>query len=318
MGGPTPCGVRGGGRAVPVTGRHRAPGASIMRHHAGREVPGVPRSQHRPSSKRCASRSCGRKSTRWGKLPDTICPASGDVINDLGSLPRPTPSPPVFDDPHGRRRRTVTALGALVGLLCLCVLAIGGSVLYADPKAPTTPPAKPARPSPAAPPAGAPGRHRARGHPRRYWRSPAGAHWPPPSPKPRQPTTTRAPCSPKPPDAASCTPPSRSAMYSSGGSAGQQTSPATRPASPQPAAPVAPGRPVRYRRTRREADAVSCRGRQFRSGQRTDWRTVPAAWRGRGTTHAEAPGRHRSGDFSTVTSAKVMAKASGSSSSSMW
>ncbi|MFD6885293.1 hypothetical protein [Streptomyces sp. NPDC059957] len=64
------------------------------------------------------------------------------MINELLSPPRPQPSPPVFDDPRGHRRRIVTVVGVAVCFLCLCVLAVGASVLYADPKAPTTGPAK--------------------------------------------------------------------------------------------------------------------------------------------------------------------------------
>ncbi|WP_157880493.1 hypothetical protein [Streptomyces katrae] len=64
------------------------------------------------------------------------------MINDLESLPKPALSPPVFDDPHGHRRRIVTVTGVMVGLLCLCVLAIGASVLYADPQPPATHPAE--------------------------------------------------------------------------------------------------------------------------------------------------------------------------------
>ncbi|MFJ8165519.1 hypothetical protein ACIRBY_32025 [Streptomyces sp. NPDC096136] len=52
------------------------------------------------------------------------------MIDDLLAPPRPRPSPPVFDDPRGRRRRIVTAVGVMVGLLCLYVLAMGVGVLY--------------------------------------------------------------------------------------------------------------------------------------------------------------------------------------------
>ncbi|WP_242646966.1 MULTISPECIES: hypothetical protein [Streptomyces] len=48
----------------------------------------------------------------------------------------------MFDDPHGHRRRIVTVMGMLVCFLCLCVLAVDGSVLYADPKAPAMRPAE--------------------------------------------------------------------------------------------------------------------------------------------------------------------------------
>ncbi|MGW7052960.1 hypothetical protein [Streptomyces sp. NPDC054887] len=64
------------------------------------------------------------------------------MITELLRPPRPKPSQPVFDDPRGRRRRIVTAVGAVVCFLCLCVLALGGSVLYAAPEAPATSPAE--------------------------------------------------------------------------------------------------------------------------------------------------------------------------------
>ncbi|MFD7079013.1 hypothetical protein [Streptomyces sp. NPDC059918] len=64
------------------------------------------------------------------------------MINELLHPPRPKPSPPVFDDPTGRRRRIVTAVGAVVCVLCLCVLAVGAGVLYADPQAPAKSPAE--------------------------------------------------------------------------------------------------------------------------------------------------------------------------------
>ncbi|MFB7178599.1 hypothetical protein ACFCYI_12950 [Streptomyces sp. NPDC056257] len=60
------------------------------------------------------------------------------MINELLHPPRPKPSPPVFDDPRGQRRRIVTTVGVVVCILCLCVLGVGASVLYADPKAPAT------------------------------------------------------------------------------------------------------------------------------------------------------------------------------------
>ncbi|MFG2623251.1 hypothetical protein ACGFXC_37160 [Streptomyces sp. NPDC048507] len=63
------------------------------------------------------------------------------MINELLDPPRPRPCPPVFDDPHGRRRRIVTAFGTLVGALCLCVLAVAAGVLYTDAEAPVPDPA---------------------------------------------------------------------------------------------------------------------------------------------------------------------------------
>ncbi|KIZ14641.1 hypothetical protein [Streptomyces natalensis] len=62
------------------------------------------------------------------------------MSNELLSPPRPQPTPSLFDDPHGHRRRLVTAVGAVVCLLCLCILAVAGSVLYADPRAPAMSP----------------------------------------------------------------------------------------------------------------------------------------------------------------------------------
>ncbi|MER5730248.1 hypothetical protein ABT084_18245 [Streptomyces sp. NPDC002138] len=64
------------------------------------------------------------------------------MINDLLSPPHPRPSPPVFDDPRGHRRKVLTAAGALACLLCVCVLAVLGGVLYAEPNAPATSPAE--------------------------------------------------------------------------------------------------------------------------------------------------------------------------------
>ncbi|MGW7313771.1 hypothetical protein [Streptomyces sp. NPDC054854] len=64
------------------------------------------------------------------------------MINELLDPARTKPSSPVFHDPHGRRRRIVTTVGVVVCFLCLCVLAVGAGVLYADPGAPATDPAE--------------------------------------------------------------------------------------------------------------------------------------------------------------------------------
>ncbi|MFJ8695658.1 hypothetical protein [Streptomyces roseolilacinus] len=62
------------------------------------------------------------------------------MIHKVAGPPHPPPAPPVFSDPHGRRRRTLTAVGVVLCLLCLGVLVLGASVLYADPQAPATSP----------------------------------------------------------------------------------------------------------------------------------------------------------------------------------
>ncbi|GAA0347323.1 hypothetical protein GCM10010319_24890 [Streptomyces blastmyceticus] len=67
------------------------------------------------------------------------------MINDFLSPPCSKLTPSVFDDPRGHRRRIVTAVGVVVCVLCLCVLALGGGVLYADPKAPATGPVQAVR-----------------------------------------------------------------------------------------------------------------------------------------------------------------------------
>ncbi|MCP3759372.1 hypothetical protein [Streptomyces sp. TBY4] len=70
------------------------------------------------------------------------------MINNVLSPPRPGASPPVFDDPRGRRRRIMTAVGIGVCFLCLCVLAVFASLLYAAPNAPSTSPAEAAHTTP--------------------------------------------------------------------------------------------------------------------------------------------------------------------------
>ncbi|WP_160159843.1 hypothetical protein [Streptomyces sp. WAC05374] len=47
-----------------------------------------------------------------------------------------TARPPVFDDPRGRRRRALTAVGFLVCAGCLLALTAVAGILYVDPHAP--------------------------------------------------------------------------------------------------------------------------------------------------------------------------------------
>ncbi|MFD7905031.1 hypothetical protein ACFV4G_22625 [Kitasatospora sp. NPDC059747] len=71
------------------------------------------------------------------------------MTDALLSPPPGEASPPVFDDPRGHRRTAVIAVGVLVSLGCLGLLAVAGGVLYADPRAP-------AANAPGAGPTGAP------------------------------------------------------------------------------------------------------------------------------------------------------------------
>ncbi|MFE0462901.1 hypothetical protein ACFW1A_26970 [Kitasatospora sp. NPDC058965] len=64
------------------------------------------------------------------------------MTNVLPTPPAVTPTPAVFDDPRGLRRVVVIAVGVLVCLGCLAVLAVAGGVLYADPRAPAARPAE--------------------------------------------------------------------------------------------------------------------------------------------------------------------------------
>ncbi|MCF3178669.1 hypothetical protein IPZ70_01700 [Streptomyces polychromogenes] len=61
------------------------------------------------------------------------------MINVLLDPSDDTAGPAVFDDPSGRRRRVMTAAGAVVCAGCLLALAAAAGIVYADPHAPAPP-----------------------------------------------------------------------------------------------------------------------------------------------------------------------------------
>jgi hypothetical protein len=79
--------------------------------------------------------------------PDMTFSASGGVTDTRAGAPPARRASAVFEDPRGLRRAAVAAVGALVFLGCVVVLALVGAVLYADPHAPAAGPGNAGRTS---------------------------------------------------------------------------------------------------------------------------------------------------------------------------
>ncbi|MFB7672173.1 hypothetical protein ACFC26_12225 [Kitasatospora purpeofusca] len=69
------------------------------------------------------------------------------MTDALQNPPSTGAAPAVFDDPRGLRRAAVIAVGVLVCVGCLAVLAVAAGILYADPHAPAALPAEAGRTS---------------------------------------------------------------------------------------------------------------------------------------------------------------------------